>query len=89
MDKQEFRKFGHDFIDWIADYLENIASYPVVPAIKPGGIRLRLQAHAPEQGELTAKILDIERKNRADLQVLFSKNRNISPAFNFRFRAIR
>ena len=29
MNAKEFRKHGHQVIDWVADYLENIEQYPV------------------------------------------------------------
>lgn len=31
MDANQFRKYGHELIDWIADYHENLAKYPVTP----------------------------------------------------------
>ena len=36
MPVDDFRKYGHEFIDWIADYLENIEGYPVLSSVKPG-----------------------------------------------------
>ena len=42
MPKDEFRKFGYQVIDWIADYLENIEQYPVLPDVRPGDIRKKL-----------------------------------------------
>ena len=51
MDAEEFRKAGHEFIDWMADYLEGIENYPVKPDIEPGDIYQQLPAEAPEQAE--------------------------------------
>ena len=36
MTPDEFRQAGREFIDWIADYLENIEDYPVLSQVKPG-----------------------------------------------------
>lgn len=45
-------------VDWIADYLENIRDYPVLPAVKPGDLMDQLPAAAPEQGESMDCVLD-------------------------------
>ena len=62
MSPQEFRRHGHQVIDWIADYLENIESFPVLSRAEPGQIRASLPPHAPEAGEPFADLLaDIDR----------------------------
>ena len=30
MSSEEFRRFGHELIDWIADYLERVEDLPVL-----------------------------------------------------------
>ena len=30
MDNEEFRRYGHQVVDWIGDYLEDIRQYPSV-----------------------------------------------------------
>ena len=30
MSKEDFRRLGHDLIDWIADYFDNIDQLPVL-----------------------------------------------------------
>ena len=35
MTTDEFRKEGYKVIDWIAEYYENIESYPVLSKVKP------------------------------------------------------
>ena len=30
MSKEDFRRFGHELIDWISDYFENIEDLPVL-----------------------------------------------------------
>ncbi len=51
MNKDEFRQWGYRFVDWLADYIENVGQYPVRPAIQPGDIKKRLPEEAPGQGE--------------------------------------
>ena len=46
-----FRKHGHEFIDWLADYFENIERYPVKPDVQPGDIIKKLPQSPPESGE--------------------------------------
>lgn len=47
MDKETFRKFGHEFVDWVVDYLDSVEKYPVRAQIKPGEIINRLPDSAP------------------------------------------
>jgi len=62
VNNQEFRRYGHQVVDWIADYLENIRQYPVLPDVKPGDLIDRLPPAAPECGESMDSILaDFER----------------------------
>ena len=58
MDNQEFRRYGYQVVDWIADYLDNIREYPVLADVKPGELMDRLPAAAPEQGESMDSVLD-------------------------------
>lgn len=51
MDNNEFRKQGHAFIDWMADYLENVDRYPVKSTVAPGDIYKTLSKDPPELGE--------------------------------------
>ena len=51
MDKETFRKFGHEFVDWIVDYLDSVEEYPVRAQIEPGEIINRLPDSAPDVGE--------------------------------------
>ncbi len=62
MPVEEFRKYGHELIDWIADYLKNIENYSVLPNIKPGDIKKMLPGNPPEKGEPVGNILkDVEK----------------------------
>jgi len=51
MDPEEFRRRGYEMVDWVADYLTNVADYPVNSSIEPGAIREALPAQAPEEPE--------------------------------------
>jgi aromatic-L-amino-acid/L-tryptophan decarboxylase len=57
MTPEEFRVYGKAVIDWIADYQENIESFPVLSKAKPGEIRASLPANPPNQGETFERIL--------------------------------
>ncbi|MEN8235123.1 MAG: aminotransferase class I/II-fold pyridoxal phosphate-dependent enzyme [Actinomycetota bacterium] len=51
MSPDEFRQYGHEVIDWVADYLETVGDRPIVADVEPGEIRAKLPASAPEQPE--------------------------------------
>ena len=62
MSPDEFRRHGHEVIDWIADYYSRIESFPVLSQAKPGEIRESLPAGAPVQGEeFSALLKDVGR----------------------------
>src|SRR6266545_1921015 len=62
MSKEEFRRFGHELIDWIAEYLEHIEDLPVLAQIEPGDLKAQLPTSAPEQGEsMEAIVADLDR----------------------------
>jgi aromatic-L-amino-acid/L-tryptophan decarboxylase len=51
MTPDEFRRYGHAVVDWIADYQSRVESFPVLSQVKPGEIRASLPAAPPEKGE--------------------------------------
>jgi aromatic-L-amino-acid decarboxylase len=62
MEKEEFRRVGHELIDWIADYFDNIDELPVLAAIEPGDLKAKLPTSAPVQGEsMEAIVADLDR----------------------------
>lgn len=62
MSPEEFREHGKRVVDWIADYLSHIESYPVGARVRPGEIRAGLPAHAPEHGQPFERLLaDLDR----------------------------
>lgn len=54
---EEFRRHGHEIVDWIADYLSSQRQYPVLPDRQPGDLIDALPAHGPVQGEEMDAIL--------------------------------
>ena len=62
MSPEEFRRFGHEVVDWIAGYLSRTEDYPVLAQVEPGQLRSQLPASPPERGEPMSEILeDFER----------------------------
>jgi aromatic-L-amino-acid decarboxylase len=57
MTPDEFRKYGRQVVDWIADYYERIETFPVLSPAAPGDVRAALPAEAPEHGEPFADLL--------------------------------
>jgi aromatic-L-amino-acid/L-tryptophan decarboxylase len=61
MPVDEFRKYGHELIDWIADYLKNVENKPVLAQIEPGDIKAKLPDSPPIKGErMTDVFSDID-----------------------------
>jgi aromatic-L-amino-acid decarboxylase len=54
---EDFRRAGHETMDWIAHYLSTIADSPVLPRVKPGQLFDALPSSAPQQGESYDAIL--------------------------------
>ena len=51
LSNKEFRKYAHEFVDWMADFMENIEDYPVKSKVAPGDIIRKLTENAPVKGE--------------------------------------
>lgn len=51
MKNEDFRRAGHQFVDWIADYFENVEKYPIVSRLEPGDIKKMIPAVPPARGE--------------------------------------
>lgn len=62
MSKEDFRRYGHEIIDWIADYFERIEEFPVLSQNQPDDLTNALPVSAPEKGEDFGDVLkDIEK----------------------------
>ncbi len=51
MDIEEFRRRGHETVDWMADFMERVEELPVLSQAAPGDIIGQLPASPPEDGE--------------------------------------
>jgi aromatic-L-amino-acid decarboxylase len=59
---EEFRRYGHRLIDWLADYHESLPSRPVMAKTKPGEIRDALPSAPPTDPEdFATVIVDLDR----------------------------
>ena len=54
----EFRRTGHELVDWMADYLRDVERLPVTPDVKPGDIRRALPASPPDAAEPSAQLMN-------------------------------
>src|SRR6266851_5333296 len=62
MTPEEFRRRGHQLIDWIADYRQNVSRLPVMSRAEPGGVRAQLPGKPPQDPEpFEAVFRDLER----------------------------
>jgi aromatic-L-amino-acid decarboxylase len=57
MDSETFRRYGHEVVDWVADYMRDVGQYPVLPLISPGQIQRQLPSAPPQDGESMDAIL--------------------------------
>jgi len=61
MTPDEFRKLGHEIVDWIADYRARVGDLPVMSRVAPGSIRAQLPAAPPDSPEsFDAVLRDLE-----------------------------
>jgi aromatic-L-amino-acid/L-tryptophan decarboxylase len=62
MPPADFRRHGYEIVDWIANYFEHIAEYPVLSQVEPGWLKDSLPRSAPETGEDFGEVLkDVDR----------------------------
>ncbi len=54
---EDFRRAGHEAVEWIARYLEDPRRYPVLPPVAPGALVDALPPSAPDAGESFEAIL--------------------------------
>jgi aromatic-L-amino-acid/L-tryptophan decarboxylase len=60
MNVEEFRRFGHELIDWIADYRAKVQSgeFPVLARVAPGALKAELPAVPPQTAEPFETVID-------------------------------
>jgi aromatic-L-amino-acid decarboxylase len=57
MTPEEFRRAGHELIDWIADYRATVHEHPVMSRSKPGDIVAQIPASPPDEPQPFADIM--------------------------------
>ena len=61
MAPEEFRRAAHQVVDMIADYLEHVEDFAVLPAVEPGSLRPLFPSAPPDEPEpLDAILGDVE-----------------------------
>jgi aromatic-L-amino-acid decarboxylase len=61
MTPDEFRRWGHAMVDWVAAYQERVADLPVLSRVQPGEVRAQLPPSPPDQGEpMDAVLRDLD-----------------------------
>jgi aromatic-L-amino-acid decarboxylase len=58
MDPEQFRKYGHQLVDWIAEYLSHPERYNVLAQVQPGEIRAAFPPVPPEKPEAIEDVID-------------------------------
>src|SRR5450432_567534 len=53
----QFRQYGRQVVDWIADYYERVETLPVLSRVAPGEIRRLLPDAPPVHGESFGQLL--------------------------------
>lgn len=51
MNSKEFRQHAHQFVDWMADYMDTVENYPVKSQVQPGDIYKQLPNELPSLPE--------------------------------------
>ncbi len=51
MDSDEFRRYGHQIVEWIARYYETVEQYPVKSGVTPGSVKASLPEIPPSGSE--------------------------------------
>jgi len=62
MTPDEFRRWGHAVVDWVANYQRRVESLPVLATVQPGQVRASLPPEPPVHGEpFDAILADVDR----------------------------
>lgn len=57
MPAEDFRRYGYEVVDWIANYFEHIGEFPVLSQVDPNWLKNNLPTSAPESGEDFGEVL--------------------------------
>jgi aromatic-L-amino-acid decarboxylase len=58
MQPDEFRRHAHALVDWMADYLRDVGTLPITPAVAPGDVRGRIPDAPPLDAEPFEALFD-------------------------------
>ena len=62
MSAEDFRRYGREVVDWIADYFETVERRPVLAQVEPDELIAKLPASPPAAGEsMDAILADVDR----------------------------
>ena len=62
MSAEDFRRYGYELVDWIANYFEHIEEYPVLSQLEPGWLKQQVPESPPDTGEDFGDVLkDLDR----------------------------
>jgi aromatic-L-amino-acid decarboxylase len=62
MDTNDFRRLGHEMVEWIASYRDHMAELPVMSQVGPGVVKGQLPTAPPQQAEgLDGVLGDLDR----------------------------
>jgi aromatic-L-amino-acid decarboxylase len=50
MDSKEFRRLGHQLVEWVASYRDHLEDLPVMSPLQPGAVKRLLPAQPPVRG---------------------------------------
>src|SRR5262245_60777087 len=57
MTPEEFRRLGHEIVDWVADYRARVGELPVMSRVEPGAVPAQLPKAPPADPEPFALVL--------------------------------
>ncbi len=57
-ESEKFRVYAHQFVDWMADYMDNVEQYPVKSQVSPGAIYHQIGSCIPDEGERIEEIFE-------------------------------
>ncbi len=62
MSSSDFRKYGYQVVDWLANYFDKMENMPVLSQVEPDWLKSSLPKSAPEKGENFGDVLaDVDR----------------------------
>jgi len=61
MKAEDFRRLGHQLIDWIVDYFEKINDLPVLAPVEPGDLKAKLPWELLKRAVAVASLIYIWR----------------------------